>query len=143
MQATLDFISAKYYTPEVLSLAVSNSLKNCSLSRDQVADLLSAMLEKRVTVEMLNHYSSEAHEHQMPAVMIKAFCKVTQSTEVIELFLNDEQALIKGKDVTRLELLKKQEKRARLELEIKDLEEQLKWITLSYLIFSITNHQSF
>lgn len=126
MQATLDFISAKYYTPEVLSLAVSNSLKNCSLSRDQVADLLSAMLEKRVTVEMLNHYSSEAHEHQMPAVMIKAFCKVTQSTEVIELFLNDEQALIKGKDVTRLELLKKQEKRARLELEIKDLEEQLK-----------------
>lgn len=62
----------------VVRQAISSAIHACSKSREQIADNMSALLGTRVTVHMLNSYSSEAKQlNRFPAAWDRAFCRAT------------------------------------------------------------------
>ena len=59
---------------------VTNAIKNCTKSREIIAEEMSELVGDRITVRMLNSYTSEAAEqHRWPAQYTRAFCHVVEN----------------------------------------------------------------
>lgn len=64
--------------PSIIRDSVTAAVKLCAKSRDQIAEEMSSLLDMRVTVRMVNSYTSEAAEkHRWPAEFDLAFCEAT------------------------------------------------------------------
>jgi hypothetical protein len=63
---------------------VTESIRNCNKSRDQIAEEMSALCGDRITVRMLNSYTSEAAEqHRWPAQYTRSFCHVVGNSKLL------------------------------------------------------------
>ncbi|MFB0516083.1 MAG: hypothetical protein ACETWG_05700 [Candidatus Neomarinimicrobiota bacterium] len=110
-----------------LAKAFSLALKHPHKSRQQIADELSARLNKRITIHMLDNYASTQHSHQPPPDVIAALYASTGNPVVIETLCESLGILpITGKDITYLQLARAKIARQRLDREIQDLEERLR-----------------
>ena len=110
-----------------LATAFSQALKHPHKSRQQIADEMSARLNRRITVHMLANYASIQHVHQPPPDVIAALYASTGNPVVIEMLCEPIGILpITGKDITYLELAKALRKRQRLDRDIQELEERLR-----------------
>jgi len=59
----------------IVRAIVTESIRNSEKSREQIAEELTVLLGERVTVRMLNSYTSEAAEmHRWPLQYARAFC---------------------------------------------------------------------
>jgi hypothetical protein len=67
---------------ELISLA----LKNCPLSRWQVAALMSELTGQEITKAMLDSWTAESKEaHRFPAVYLSAFCEAVGDSEPLRM----------------------------------------------------------
>lgn len=102
-----------------LKECISRMLKQCPLSRYQVAARMSELTGANVTRFMLDAWSAESKElHRFPAEFIPALCEATGSQEILEL-LTDRSGLfcLPGPDALRAEV-------NRLEEKIRELQEE-------------------
>jgi hypothetical protein len=71
-------VSKFHKEPSIIRDSVTAAVKLCAKSRDQIAEEMSSLLDMRVTVRMVNSYTSEAAEkHRWPAEFDLAFCEAT------------------------------------------------------------------
>jgi hypothetical protein len=83
---------------------VTDSIKACAKSREQIVEEMTVLLGDRVTVRMLNSYTSEAQEqHRWPMQFTRAFCYVVEDWSLLQcvversgflLITQDEAALL-------------------------------------------------
>jgi len=65
---------------------VSEALRECRLSRYQVAARMSEMVGQDITKTMLDSWTAESKEqHRFPAVFLPAFCEAVGSTEPLRM----------------------------------------------------------
>lgn len=63
---------------------VTEAIKNCGKSRDIIAEEMSRLSGDRITVRMLNSYTSTAAEqHRWPAQYTRAFCYVVEDWRLL------------------------------------------------------------
>ena len=69
-----------------ISLAVSEALKDCAFSRDEIAAEMSAFLGEDVSKAMLDAYASQAREdHRINVVRFLALVHATHDKRLLEL----------------------------------------------------------
>ncbi|PYD48495.1 hypothetical protein [Novacetimonas pomaceti] len=77
-------IRANQFTSR-LSRAISVSLETCGRTREQIAAEMSAMLEKTVSINMLNAYASVQREgHQISVPRFDALISATRDRRLLE-----------------------------------------------------------
>lgn len=111
-----------------ISKAVSQSLKDCGRSRDEVAAAMSAYLDEPVSDHMLNAYASEARsEHIINVVRFVALIEATQDRRLLE-FVAEQfgWTVIERRYLPAIELAERLEKRAEMDREIEANRRQLK-----------------
>src|SRR5262245_51896415 len=60
-------------------------IRHCPKSRAEIADEMSALLEQRVTVSMLNDYTSDAKKAaRFPACFVRALCEATGDESLLD-----------------------------------------------------------
>jgi len=66
--------------------AISEALKNCPLSRWQVAARMSELTGQEITKAMLDSWTAESKEnHRFPAIFLPAFCEAVGCSEPMKI----------------------------------------------------------
>jgi hypothetical protein len=66
--------------------AVSLDLKECPLSRYQVAAIMSELTSQDITKSMLDSWTAESKEqHRFPAIFVPAFCQATGGSRTLRM----------------------------------------------------------
>ncbi|WP_242415058.1 hypothetical protein [Sphingomonas panni] len=87
----------------VVAGVVSKALKDDPRSRDEVAGALSALLDERVSVDMLNAYASEARDqHSIPLHRALALIAVTDRHDLLDTLVRRIGAALLVGDELRL-----------------------------------------
>ena len=68
----------------VVREALAADLKECGISRSEVAHRLSRAIEQPVSLAMVDAYVSEAKPHRFPAELVPAWVYVTNSRRILE-----------------------------------------------------------
>lgn len=103
-----------------MSKAVSQSLKSCGRSREQVAERMSAYLDEQVSKTMLDAYASEARdEHIINIVRFIALVEATNDRRLLEFIAElFGWAVIERRYLPAIELAERLERRAEMDREI-------------------------
>lgn len=104
---------------ENLRLSLVRAIKNCSLSRHQIAGELSHLLGCEVTKTTIDTWTAESKEqHRIPAEYLPAFCAATGDLEPIRILAEcGGMFAMPGREALRAEIQKydEQERKARAE----------------------------
>ena len=68
-----------------IKLAAAQDLKECRHSRAEVAEGITRLISRPVTLAQINAIVAESHTHRLPAEWIPAWCRVTGSTRILEM----------------------------------------------------------
>ena len=111
---------------------VTQVIRSNRKSREQIAEEMSFLLGDRITVRMLNSYTSEAAEqHRWPLQYTRAFCQVVEDWSLIRCITERSNLHLISDDETRLlDLGRQYLRRKRADAAIADLEKQLEGIDL-------------
>lgn len=104
---------------EKLRRSMVNAIKTSGKDRFQITGDMSRLIGRQITKMMLDSWTAESKpKHRVPADILPAFCRVTASTEPIEI-LNESAGMfgLPGPDALRAEIQKfsEQERQARAE----------------------------
>ncbi len=78
------FVAERKYDAIAVRNLITSEIKRCKKSRQLIAEQMTQLLGDRVTVRMLNSYTSEAAEqHRWPAQFDIAFCEVIGSYKLL------------------------------------------------------------
>lgn len=104
---------------ERLRVALSSALKNCSLSRWEVAGKMSHLLGCEITKFQLDAWTAESKDgHRFPAEYLPAFCRVTGDRQPLALLAEAAGLFaMPGPDALRSEIQKLDEEVKRISLE--------------------------
>lgn len=104
---------------EELRLALVKAIKNCRLSRHQIAGELSHLLGCEVTKTTIDTWTAESKEHhRIPAEYLPAFCAATGDLDPIRILAEcGGMFAMPGREALRAEIQKydEQERKARAE----------------------------
>lgn len=102
-----------------LRRAVSEALKQCPLSRYQVAARMSELMGSDITKSMLDTWTAESKEqHRFPAAYLPAFCTATNSRLPLEIITRATGGfLMPGGDALRSEIQRMDEDIAQMKRE--------------------------
>ena len=105
-------ISAQYLA------AVKQTLKQAPKSRETIADEMTFMSGRTVTVNMINNWAADSHPHELPGEMEYYLCLVCGSDAPLRL-KNDKLGLytLPGADALRAEIQKLDEEEKRVAAE--------------------------
>jgi hypothetical protein len=70
---------------------LSRTLTRCQMSRQQVAEAMSRLLERSITVHILNDCTSLKKPHRFPAAWVPAFCEATGDDALQKALLSPRQ----------------------------------------------------
>lgn len=109
-----------------LRAALVTAIKQCPLSRYQIAAQISELITRDVTKEMMDKYCAESAEaHRIPAEIIPAFCAVTGSRAPLDLLAQAIGCTLLGpEEAQALEIVRLRMEKAKLEEQIKKLEKK-------------------
>lgn len=101
--------------------SISAALRNCPLSRYQVAARMSELVGQDITKTMLDSWTAESKEqHRFPAIFLPAFCEAVGKTEPLKLLTNPVGVfLLPGPEALRAEIKRIEENIARQQCEKK------------------------
>lgn len=110
--------------PRALKSALVLALKKSRRPRGEMALLISEMIEKPITIPMLNKYVSVGSEaHRISAEVIPAFCLVTGSRGPLDILAAAIGCTLVGPEESReLEITRLRLDKTKLERKIKELE---------------------
>lgn len=105
-------ISAKLLT------AVKAAIKSAPKSREQLADDMTALSGRKVTVVMINNWTADSHSHDLPAELTAVFCEATGDYGAL-MVLNESAGvfMVEPPDVIRARLQKLEEQKRKLDKE--------------------------
>ena len=124
-----DQLELKFDKPNFVKLnqeikyITSKAIAGCEKSRWQIAEELSEMVGREITVTMLNHWTAESKAgHRMPAEIIPAFCITTNNYDLIRLlsqacrgkFLESQEAILAEVAQLDKQIKKKESKKQEL-----------------------------
>lgn len=70
--------------------ALKRAIADCKLSREEIAEALSAQTGTQINCAKLDHYTAASHAgYRFPAVWVIPFCRITGSDELQRLLLGD------------------------------------------------------
>jgi len=98
---------------------VSDALRNCPLSRYQVAARMSETVGQDITKTMLDSWTAESKEqHRFPAVFLPAFCEAVGSTDLLRILGKTVGAFVlPGPEALRAEIQRIEEEILRKQVE--------------------------
>ncbi len=101
-----------------LHAAYKAAIKGASKSREQIADDMSELSCRKVTVSMINNWLADSHPHEMTCDLIDAFCEATGDNRPL-LVLTDTYGIhtIEAPDKIRARLQKLEEQKKELDKE--------------------------
>lgn len=65
--------------------AAAEDLRGCKWSREQVAEQLSAALQRNITIAQIDAVLSETHAHRFPLEWLPMWIRITGSRRLLEL----------------------------------------------------------
>jgi hypothetical protein len=91
--------------------SISQALKDCPLSRYQVAARMSELVGGEITKTMLDSWTAESKEgHRFPAIFLPAFCEVTGCSEPLKIMGKPVGVFVlPGPDALRAEIQRSEE----------------------------------
>ncbi|WP_322994041.1 hypothetical protein [Castellaniella sp.] len=103
-----------------VSKAVSQALRGCGRSREDVAARMTAYLDEPVSLPMLHAYSSEAKsEHIINVVRFVVLIEATSSRELLQFIASQfGWAVVEDKYLPAIAMAERMERRAALDREI-------------------------
>lgn len=111
---------------------VTEAIRLCGKSREQIADEMTVMVGEKITLRMLNSYTSAAAEqHRFPQQYARAFCAATGDSRLLRCIA--ERAglhIISGDDLKLLALGRQILTQKRAARQIALLETELEGVTL-------------
>ncbi|MDR5730589.1 MAG: hypothetical protein RB191_24535 [Terriglobia bacterium] len=116
----------------LIRAAISSSIRACVLSREQIAERMTALLQVRVTAKMLDSYSAESMQaNRFPAAWLRAFCQAVGTESVLAVIAEAAGCKwISGEEIELLELGRQTVLRKRAEEAIAGLESRLREVAL-------------
>lgn len=98
--------------------AVKQALKQAPKSRETIADEMSFLSGRTVTLCMINNWAADSHPHDMPAELLHIFCSVCGCDAPLRL-INDKAGVftLPGADALRAEIQKLDEEEKRVAAE--------------------------
>jgi len=107
---------------------MKRAIRGCSLSRYEIASKMSELLGRDITKTMLDAWLAESKEwRNIKAIDLNAFCEVTGTLDPFRALLRPTGAdVVEGKDRDRLELVRIQEKRKKMEAKEAELRRRLR-----------------
>ncbi|WP_316171056.1 hypothetical protein [Bradyrhizobium sp. SZCCHNRI1058] len=109
-----------------IAQAMTEAIKDCGKSRDEIAEAMSQVLGERVTVEVLYQYSSPANErNNIPAHRLMALVAVTGDVRILNAALQDTGFIAldrRFEPLIRREVAKERMEQLRQEVENADAE---------------------
>lgn len=110
---------------ERLRISLNRAIKNCGLSRAQIAGEMSHLLGVDVTKSQIDSWTAESKaDYRIPAEYLPAFCRVTDTTEPIEILTQAAGMFsMPGPDALRSEIQRyaEMERKARAEKRKREL----------------------
>jgi hypothetical protein len=105
-------ISAKFLS------AVKQAIKQAPKSRETIADEMTLLSGRMITVCMINNWTADSHPHDMPSELLHIFCTVCGCDAPLRL-INDSYGLftLPGPDALRAEIQKLDEEEKRVAAE--------------------------
>jgi hypothetical protein len=107
----------------VVRAILGDAIQNSSKSREQIADEMTGLIGKKISVRMLNDWTAESKENRWPLCYTRALCAVMNDYRLLKYLAdNSGLILITPEDAELLELgrqyiLRKQADRRFAELE--------------------------
>jgi len=96
--------------------AISEALKQCPLSRYEVAGRMSELTGQDITKSMLDSWTAESKEnHRFPAIFLPAFCEAVKSSEPFKVLSRPIGVFVMpGPDALRAEIQRLDEEAKRI-----------------------------
>jgi hypothetical protein len=113
-----------------LQAALNQALKECLLSRHQIAGQMSHLLNTEITKSQIDAWTAESKtDRHIPAEYLPAFCRVTCNCTPLEVLARAAGMFcLPGRDALRSEVQRLREKKTKLNREIKKRERMLELI---------------
>jgi hypothetical protein len=104
----------------LIDSAIGRAIRNAPKSRETLADDMTDLTGERVTVGMINNWTSASHPHEMPGRFYPAFCVATGDIELIRIQAEAAGVFtLPGPDALRAEIQKLDEETRKLQAEKK------------------------
>ena len=76
--------AANFDDDQTIRSLISSAIRQCAKSREQIVEEMTALLGEKITLRMLNSYTSEAAEqHRWPLQYTRAFCHVIRDWSLL------------------------------------------------------------
>lgn len=101
-----------------LQAAIKSAVKTAPMSRETLADTMSELSGRAVTIHMIANWIAESHPHHIPAELIPALCAASGCNEPLQV-QNDAVGIftLPGADALRAEIQKLDEETKALQKE--------------------------
>ena len=111
---------------------ITETIRTCAKSREQIAEDISLLVGAKVTVRMLNAYTSEAaQQHRWPTQYTRAFCYVTENWTLLRCIVERSGFhMITPQEAELLELGREYLKQKRANDNVQLLEQRLRGVEL-------------
>ena len=110
----------------IMAKALTKAIRSCPYSRDQVADMLTLMLGRKITVHVLNNITSTTKPHHADWNLVKGLCAITGDPNPIKIMIAGlGHQLVKKEDVPIFEMHKLMLERKRIDEQMEALEGQI------------------
>jgi hypothetical protein len=98
--------------------AIKKAIRQAPKSREVIADEMTELSGERITVSMINNWTSDSHPHDMPGRLYSAFCRATGDIELIRILAEGAGVFtLPGPDALRVEIQKLDEQTKELQAE--------------------------
>jgi hypothetical protein len=101
-----------------INAAIKNAIAAVRKSRESLSDEMSELTGEKVTLTMINNWTSSSHPHEMPGRFYAAFCVATGDIELIRIQAEAAGVYtLPGPDALRAEIQKLDEEARKLQAE--------------------------
>jgi hypothetical protein len=101
-----------------IAAAIKQAISDVRKSRETLSDEMTELSGERVTLNMINNWTSDSHPHEMPGRFYAAFCVATGDIELIRIQAEAAGVFtLPGPDALRAEIQKKDEEIKKLQSE--------------------------
>jgi hypothetical protein len=115
---------ANFDDDALIKAIAAEAIRNCGLSRDQIADQMSILVGKPITLRMLNHWTAYGEQtSRWPLCYTRAFCQVVGDWRLLGSIAElGGLQIISSEDALFLELGKQYFNRKRTDAQLHELE---------------------
>jgi hypothetical protein len=100
------------YELEIIEI-LSDCIRKCSKSREQIADEMSHICGQEITLRMMNRYTATSEHMRFPAAFVPAFCEATRDDTLRRFIIGGEMRELLELGETAARMLKRNRQRVR------------------------------